>query len=327
MAGEILVIGEIANGKIKNATFECITKARELSEKNNSDISLLLLGKCPNGLLPDTYGFSIKKVYLIENEGLEKYIAENFSNFICNQIRKVSPDLILLPSTLKGKDLAPRIAANLGTGLASDCIDIKQSDDGTTVFTRPVFAGKLIARLVFLEKIFQIAALRPKIVQIEKKEAPPPEIFKIDSEPLPLISKKRVREIRAKESTRLDIQEADIVVSGGRGIGSAENFKVLEELAEILGGAVGASRAAVDAGWRDHSCQVGQTGKTIVPKLNIACGISGSMQHLAGISSSRCIVAINKDPEAPIFKKADYGIVGDLFKIVPLLTKELRNLL
>lgn len=327
MVREILVIGEIVDGRIRGATFECITKARILAEKNFDEVSLLLLGKDVNKFLPEVSEFGIKKVYLLEKGNLEDYITENFSNLICGLINKVFPAIILIPATIRGKDLAPRIAAALKTGLVSDCIDIELDNQNRLTYIRPIFGGKLLARVNFLEKSFQLATFRPKIVQITKTELKTPEIIKIKPTPLSLVLNKRLREVRTKGGIKLDIQEADIVVAGGRGLGNSDNFKILEELADILGGAVGASRAAVDAGWRDHCCQVGQTGKTIVPKLYIACGISGSMQHLAGMSSSRYIVAINKDLDAPIFKRADYGIVGDLFEIVPLLTKELRLLL
>jgi electron transfer flavoprotein alpha subunit len=235
-------------------------------------------------------------------------------------IKANEPKIVLFGATVQGKDLAPRLAARLDAGLAMDCTEIRLEGD-RLVAVRPIFGGKVLAE-VAVESSPKLAAIRPNVVEIEEnlKEG---QIEKMDVE-LPAAQTQLI-EKRVEPSGQVDLTEADTVVSGGRGMGGAD-FSIIEELARSLGGAVGASRSAVDEGWRPHSDQVGQTGKVVTPSLYIACGISGAIQHLAGMASSKYIVAINKDPEAPIFKKADYGIVDDLYKVVPAITAEVKKL-
>jgi electron transfer flavoprotein alpha subunit len=224
-----------------------------------------------------------------------------------------------------GKDLAPRVAARLGAGLATDCTALR-AEGGQLVATRPIYAGKVLAEVTW-DKPPAVASLRPKIF-----EPAPPDAARsaaVEMFPAPVAEadlRVRTVEVKAAAQGQVDLTEAEVIVSGGRGMKGPEGYGVLEELAAALGGVVGASRAAVDAGWRPHGDQVGQTGKTVSPRLYVACGISGAIQHLAGMSGSRCVVAINKDPDAPIFKVADYGLVGDLFEIVPALAGEVRKL-
>ncbi|HDN79244.1 MAG TPA: electron transfer flavoprotein subunit alpha/FixB family protein, partial [Chloroflexi bacterium] len=235
------------------------------------------------------------------------------------------PAVVFLGATTQGRDLAPRLAARLGVGLASDCTSFDVDGDGKLLITRPIYAGRAI-QTIKLKTSPQMATLRPNVFP----PAEPDASRQAEVEKLPV----SVGEVRAKvvdflkkESEEIELTEADIIVSGGRGLGKPEGFEVIRALAKVLGAAVGASRAAVDAGWIDHSHQVGQTGKTVNPKLYIACGISGAAQHLAGMRTSKVIVAINKDPEAPIFKVADYGIVADLYDVVPALTKAFQEVL
>jgi electron transfer flavoprotein alpha subunit len=225
-----------------------------------------------------------------------------------------------------GRDLSPRVAARLGAGLATDCTELDISDTGMLSVKRPMFAGKLFANVVFNNAKPQIASVRPNVMPPQENPKAG-EVVKLEVSVDASRVRTKLMEIKKETGARVDLTEAKIIVSGGRGMKGPENYSILEDLVTILGSqaTVGASRSAVDAGWRPHSDQVGQTGKTVTPDLYIACGISGAVQHLAGMSSSKYIVAINKDPDAPIFHKADYGIVGDLFKIVPLIAEELKK--
>jgi electron transfer flavoprotein alpha subunit len=270
--------------------------------------------------------YGADKVLVGDNEIFKNYSAEGYTKTIVAVAKNVDPEIILLPASSFGKDLGPRLAAHLNVGLATDCVKLKL-ENGTLHAMRPMYAGKILAEHQLLASP-QIASLRPNNFPVL-----PPDTSKtaaVESITIPLSAgdlKAVVKEFISGEGGKIELTEADIIVSGGRGMKGQENYKILEELADVLGAAVGASRSAVDAGWRPHSDQVGQTGKTVSPNLYIACGISGAIQHLAGMSSSKCIVAINKDPEAPIFQRADYGIVGDLFEVVPKLTEELKKII
>jgi electron transfer flavoprotein alpha subunit len=286
-------------------------------------VEAALVGHGVEGLVPGLAHYGAHKVYLADDPALERYAAETYAQVISELARSTQPAMILLAATAWGKDLAPRIAAKLWVGLASDCTRL-EVDGAGTILTRPIFAGKVIAR-VRLKGASPIATLRPNVFpSLEPDHSRTATIVKVTvNVPAPrAMLMERLQEAGAK----VDVAEAEIIVSGGRGLKGPENYGILEELAEALGGTVGASRAAVDAGWRPHADQVGQTGKTVTPTLYVACGISGAIQHLAGMKTAKYIVAINKDPEAPIFKIADYGIVGDLFEIVPLITEEVKKL-
>jgi electron transfer flavoprotein alpha subunit len=261
-------------------------------------------------------------VLLATHERFGLYDAAGYASACVAAVRAVSPAVVLFPASAMGRDLAPRVAARLGVGLASDCTALA-FEEGRLVATRPVYAGKAVLRVAF-KGTPAIASLRPKLFAPVERAGAGAAVEPLAADPGP--ARATVRELAAAAAERLDLTESEIIVSGGRGLKGPENFVILEELALALGATVGASRAVVDAGWRPHSDQVGQTGKTVSPKLYVAVGISGAIQHLAGMSSSRCIVAINKDPEAPIFKVADYGLVGDLFEVVPALTDAVRKL-
>jgi electron transfer flavoprotein alpha subunit len=264
-------------------------------------------------------------VFVGESAAFERYSAEGFTTAIAAFIREHGCDAALFPASAMGRDLAPRVAARLGVGYVSDCTAVELRD-GVVTATRPEFAGKLVATIAATGSP-AVLSLRPNVF-LPVESARPGEVRPLDVSADEADFGAIVREIRAGAAEKLDVGEAQVVVSGGRGMQSPDNFHLLEELAAAFGGkgAVGASRAVVDAGWRPHAEQVGQTGKTVAPTLYIAVGISGAIQHLAGMRTSRYIVAINRDPEAPIFKVADYGIVGDLFEILPRMTEEVRRL-
>ena len=233
---------------------------------------------------------------------------------------KAQPSVLIVVASSMGKDIAPRVASSLDAGLATDCTGVEVSE-GKIIVTRPVYAGKALVK-VRIDSDLQILAIRPNIFPQKTEGDKGPEVVDLQ-----IVEKKNpVSDVQHIKGERAELTEASIIVSGGRGVGGPDNFHVTEELADVLGAAVGASRAVVDAGWRPHSEQVGQTGKTVSPNLYIACGISGAIQHLAGMSSSKVIVAINKDPEAPIFKVATYGIVGDLFEVVPRMVEAIKEL-
>jgi electron transfer flavoprotein alpha subunit len=275
--------------------------------------------------MPDTLAaYGATKAYVADDPSLATYSSEGYANTLAAFIGKVEPAIILFGATAMGTDLAARLAAQLGVGLASDSVAL-EVDGGRLVATRPIFAGKALAKVKLTDDP-QVATVRPNVLP-----APEPDVSrKATIEPVAAVAdsvRARVIDIVGAGEGEIDVAEADIIVAGGRGVAGPEGFAPISSLAKALGAAVGASRAAVDAGWIEHSHQVGQTGKTVTPNLYIACGVSGAIQHLAGMKTSKAIVAVNKDPEAPIFKVADYGIVGDLIEVVPLLEKEFEALL
>jgi len=319
MSQKVLVIAEVRGGKLRQVTLEALAAARSVMQSGDQAEAVLLghnVGEMASALA--SAGFA--RVHVADHASLETYNPETWLPVILDLVKSVQPSAIFTGHTAIGRDLAPQIAAQLGAGQISDVTAI---DGGE--FIRPIYAGKAFEKKKF--------ASGPVIVTVRPNNFPPAEpagsageIVSIDYAP-PGSLKAVIKEVVRKASGKVDLTEARIVVSGGRGVKSAEGFKVLEELADVLGAAVGASRGACDAGYCDYALQIGQTGKVVTPDLYIACGISGAIQHLAGMSSSKVIVAINKDPEAPIFQVADYGIVGDLFEIVPLLTAEFKKIL
>jgi len=324
MSNDVLVVAQVREGELKKVTLEMIGKGVEIAQAFGGVANVVLMG---SGVSPlaDTVGhYGVQKVYLADDPALENYTPEGYTKVLTDLIKETDPAVVLLAASTRGKDLAPRVAARLAVGLASDCTDI-EVQEGRLLITRPIYAGKAIAKVVE-ETRPQMSTVRPNIFPPPKPDASSAaevENISVDTGDV----QAKVIEMLKEAGERVELTEADIVVSGGRGMKGPENFALLEKLADALGAAVGASRAAVDAGWRDHSHQVGQTGKVVTPTLYIACGISGAIQHLAGMKTSKYIVAINKDPEAPIFKVADYGIVADLFKVVPVLTEEFKKIM
>ncbi len=321
MSNKIIAVVEQRDNKLKKASFEAIATVSKLASELNLEPEIIAVGyEIEN--LQEAAKYGIEKIIHLKNENFAKYTPSGYADTISKYLIESEAKYILIPNTSLGKDLAPRIAVKVNAGILMDCINL-EVHDGEIVATRPVYAGKALldAKLKSEIKIF---TLRPNVFKIENNNhsgTPEIQVKDIDSPDL----KTKVIEFKASGG-KLDVAEADIIVSGGRGLKSPENFKLVEDLAEALGAAVGASRAVVDAGWRSHREQVGQTGKTVSPSLYVACGISGAIQHLAGMSSSKYIVAINKDKDAPIFTVADYGIAGDVFEILPKLTEEIKNL-
>ena len=319
----ILVFIEQREGRLRSVSREALGAAKSLAGALGGPV----VGVCAAATDPGVAGLGeagVERVLLAIQPSFGHYDAAGYTAAVAAAIEKVKPAAVLFSGSALGRDLAPRVAARCGVGLASDCTALTV-DGGILVATRPVFAGKAVQKIAFA-KSPAMATLRPKIfapaigggaAAVETLE------FAYDAA---ASARAVVKEVVESAGGKADLTESEIIVSGGRGLKGPENFPLVEQLAEALGATVGASRAVVDAGWRPHSDQVGQTGKTVSPKLYVAVGISGAIQHLAGMSSSRCIVAINKDPEAPIFKVADYGIVGDLFEVVPALTEAVKKL-
>lgn len=326
MAKPVMAIAEQRNGAFRKATYEVVSEGRRLADQLNSELVVILLGSGINGLSAELAHYGADKILVGENEIFKNYSAEGFTKTILAAAQKVDPEIILLPASALGKDLGPRLAAHLGVGLATDCVRLRL-ENGRLHALRPMYAGKVLAEHQLLVSP-QMASLRPNNFPVLPPDAS--RVAAVEKIAVPITAgdlRAVVKEFVASGGGKIELTEANIIVSGGRGMKGPENYTILEELASVLGAAVGASRSAVDAGWRPHSDQVGQTGKTVSPNLYIACGISGAIQHLAGMSSSKCIVAINKDPEAPIFQRADYGIVGDLFEVVPKLTEEFKKII
>ena len=272
---------------------------------------------------PLTLGkYGVDKVFVADSPALEPYTTDAHATAVAKVVKENDPSILLLGASAQGKDLSAALVGKLATGMATDCTDVKIAD-GKLLAIRPMYAGKCFGEVV-VTGTPQMASLRPNVFTIVEN-AKAAAVAKFDAGLGE--AKTKVLEVQKEAAGKIDVSEANVIVSGGRGMKGPEGFGILEELAAVLGAAVGASRAAVDAGWRVQSDQVGQTGKVVSPNLYIACGISGAIQHLAGMSSSKYIVAINKDAEAPIFAKADYGVVDDLFKVVPALTGEVKKLL
>jgi len=320
MANNILAVLEQREGKLKKASFEAAAVASKLASELNCDAIAVVVG---NEIinLNEVSKYGIKKTIHLKSSGLEQYSTSGYSDAVTAYAKTVGAEYLVFANTSLGRDLAPVVAIKYDAGILTDCTNIEVSD-GDVVVTRPVYAGKAFIDIKF-KSSKKILTTRPNVFKAEANNsagAPEIEVIEIQSPNL----NSRVIETKKFEG-KIDVSEAEIIVSGGRGMKGPENFHLVEELAEVLGAAVGASRAVVDAGWRQHSEQVGQTGKTVSPTLYIACGISGAIQHLAGMSSSKYIVAINKDQDAPIFSVADYGIAGDVFEILPALTEEIKK--
>ncbi len=325
MAKGIWIVAEQRDGALRKVSYELASAARKLADQLGEEVGAVLLGgPGVEGLAGQLAKYGVDKVYVAENAAFEPYTTDAHSLAITTVVKANDPSILLLAASAQGKDLSARLVGKLATGMATDCTDLKIAD-GKLVAVRPMYAGKCYGEIV-VSGSPQMASLRPNVFPlVENAKAGAIEKFDPSLDPAKLQTK--VLEVMKETGGSIDVSEANIIVSGGRGMKGPENYGMLEELAGLLKGAVGASRAAVDAGWRPLKDQVGQTGKTVAPNLYIACGISGAIQHLAGMSSSKYIVAVNKDPEAPIFAKADYGIVDDLFKVVPEITKEAKKLL
>ena len=324
MAKGILVFIEEREGTIKKSSLEALSAAQKLAGVLQEPVTALIVG--PRNPAVNLAHYGADTILAARHDLLHSYSAEGFAAAVVQAAQKVEPRVILGAAGAMGRDFLPRAAARMGVGLAQDCTEIRIADGMQLECVRPIYAGKAFAR-VRPTLLPAMATLRPNVFALGAPDsARIAETVEFHPDLNADAIRARVAGIHAAAGSKVELTEADIVVSGGRGIKGPENFAILQDLADAFGAALGASRAAVDAGWIGHDHQVGQTGKTVSPTLYVACGISGAVQHLAGMSSSKYIVAINKDPEAPIFKLADYGIVGDLFAVVPALAQQLRKL-
>ncbi len=325
----VWVFAEQRHDELQTVTLELLNEARKLADILKEEVSVVLLGNKVDKIAQELIFFGADRVYLASDPKLESYQNSLYANILTDAVNKYKPEIFLIGATTIGRSLAPRVAVRIQTGLTADCTGLSiDLDKRLLLQTRPAFGGNIMATIICPQHRPQMATVRPKV--FKKPERNPDrkgEIVKIGFELKidDLIAK--IVDTIVVESQVVDLQEAEIIVSGGRGLGKAENFSLIKDLASSIGAAVGASRATVDAGWIPSYHQVGQTGKTVQPRLYIACGISGAVQHLVGMRSSDVIVAINKDPDAPIFQAATYGIIADLFDIVPALTKKLKQVL
>lgn len=325
----VWVFIEQKKGKVQSVAYELLGRAQELAKKLNTQVSAVLIGHNLKDQLDELIWHGADNIYLVEAPELANFLDEPYTNVLVKLIQKYKPEVLLCGATAIGRSLISRVAVNIKAGLTADCtgLDI-EPEKKILLQTRPAFGGNIMATIISPNYRPQMATVRHKVMQpLEPDKRRKGKIIRETFDISLYASRTKLLDIIEEVETLVNIAEADIIVSGGRGMGGPENFKLLEEFAHVLGAAVGASRAAVDSGWLPYSHQVGQTGRTVAPKIYFACGISGQIQHLVGMQSSKIIVAINKDPEAPIFKVATYGIVGDLFQIIPALTKKFREVL
>ncbi len=327
MAQGIWIVAEQREGELRKISFELVSEGRRLADKMGQPLTAILLGSNIKEKASMLGKYGADKVIVADDNRLATYTTDAYVSVLAQLAQANEPAIILLGASVQGKDLSGRLAARLGVGMAQDCVSFSL-ENSNLVGKRSIYAGKAYATVTFKDSLPQIATARPNVLELnEPDESRSAEVvdaeFSLDDSQL----KTNVVELIQEAGVKVDLTEAERIVSGGRGMKGPENYNIIEELADLIGATVGASRSAVDAGWRPHSDQVGQTGKVVSPNLYIACGISGAIQHLAGMSTSKYIVAINKDPDAPIFQKADYGVVGDLFDVVPALIEEMKKIL
>ncbi|MCT4797253.1 electron transfer flavoprotein subunit alpha/FixB family protein [Exiguobacterium profundum] len=313
-----LVLAEAREGALRNVSFEAIAAAKQLTD----DVTAVVIGDHVQSLAQELGEYGASRVLVVEDDRLKHYTPDGYGQVLRQLIEQENPEMIVLGHTALGKDIAPKLAARLDAGLISDVVSIEGTGHDAE-FVRPIYSGKAFEKVKFKDSVM-FFTIRPNNIDALARQAGASvsvETPAVELKDLAMI----VKEVVRKATGKVDLAEAKVIVAGGRGVKSEDGFKPLEELAELLGGAVGASRGACDADYCDYALQIGQTGKVVTPDLYIACGISGAIQHLAGMSNAKVIVAINKDPEANIFSVADYGIVGDLFDVVPMLTEEFRK--
>jgi electron transfer flavoprotein alpha subunit len=325
----VFVFAQQVDNTLAGVSYELLGKAQDLAKDLHCDVSAVLLGSKVEGLCDKLAKYGADRVILVDDPALSTYMTEPYAYALSEVVKRYKPEIVLYGATAIGRDLAPRVSARIHTGLTADCtgLDI-EAETNHLLMTRPAFGGNIMATIVCAEFRPQMATVRPGVMPRREKEGAVQA--KVEKFTLPDIESHvnmEILDVVKKVSGKMDIQDAKVLISGGRGMGGPENFPILEKLATVLGGTISSSRAAVDAGWVEKDRQVGQTGKTVRPNLYVACGISGAIQHLAGMEESEIIVAINKDPGAPIFEVADYGVVGDALKIVPLLTEAVKSAL
>jgi len=319
MSKGVLALAEQVDGQFRKITYEAISQGRRIADDLGCGLSVAVLGSDIKKAAESLGSYGADSILVADAPELEEYMTDTYTHTIAGIVNDKNFSVIILGASSRGKDLAARLSARLNAPLAMDCVAVRL-DQGKLVATRPMYGGKILSEIIF-EKEPRIVAIRPNSVDIAES----PRAGTVEDIPVVKGNGELVFVEKKLDTGKLELTEADVVVSGGRGMGGPD-FSVIEELADLLDGAVGASRSAVDDGWRPFSDQVGQTGKVVSPNLYIACGISGAIQHVSGITSSKVIVAVNKDPEAPIFAKADYGIVGDVFEVIPLVTEEIKKI-
>ena len=331
----VYVFAQQVDGEVSGIAYELLGKAKDLAKDLNAEVTAVLLGYGVKGLADSLAEYGADKVIVVDDKELEVYRTEPYAHALASVINEYKPEIMLVGATAIGRDLGPRVSARVATGLTADCtvLEIGDFTDNMTkktipnqlLMTRPAFGGNTIATIACPDNRPQMATVRPGVMQkLDKVAGKKAEVIEYNPGFVPNNKYVEILEISKAISDIKDIMDAKILVSGGRGVGSAENFKLLDDLAEVLGGQVSCSRAVVDSGWKPKELQVGQTGKTVRPQVYFAIGISGAIQHVAGMEESDIIVAINKDEDAPIFDVADYGVVGDLNKIVPALTEAIK---
>ena len=323
----VWVFAEQKSGQVQSVSYELMGEGRKLADALGVDLSAVIMGHNIDQACQELVWRGADKVYAVSDPALEQFCDEPYAAIMADLIKEYKPEIVLGGATTIGRALIPRVAIKARTGLTADCTALAIDEERRILLqTRPAFGGNIMATIICPNHRPQMATVRHKVMkEAACDESHKGEIIKKAYGQSMLTTRTKVAQVVEEAANAIKLTEADIIVSGGRGMKAPENFRLVEELAKAVGGAVGASRAAVDAGWIPYSHQVGQTGKTVAPKLYIACGISGAIQHLVGMQSSDCIIAVNKDPEAPIFKVASYGIVGDLFEVLPALTKRLKE--
>ena len=317
------------NGSAKNVGLELLAAGRGLADKQGGALIGVVIGSGADAAVKSATAYGADKIIVVDGKEYEHYTTDAYATAMYELVTKYGPTSILIGATNNGRDLGPRLSCRLKTGLTADCTSLAiDEESGNVAWTRPAFGGNLMATILCPDTRPQIGTVRPGVFKkCAPDEARTAEVIQENIHVAPeKIRTELLEVIKEAAGEIVDLEGAEIIVSGGRGVGGPEGFKPIQELAEVLGATVGASRAAVDSGWIGHSHQVGQTGRTVGPKIYIACGISGAIQHVAGMSSSKCIIAINKDETAPIFNVADYGVVGDFFEILPILTAEIKKL-
>ncbi|MDR1977634.1 MAG: electron transfer flavoprotein subunit alpha/FixB family protein [Synergistaceae bacterium] len=322
----VFVFAQQVDNKLAGVSYELLGKGQDLAKDLDCQVTAVLLGSKVEDLCDKLAKYGADRVILVDDPSLETYMTEPYAYALSEAVKKYKPEIVLYGATAIGRDLAPRVSARIHTGLTADCtgLDIEEGTKNL-LMTRPAFGGNIMATIVCAEFRPQMATVRPGVMARRERSDAKTQVEKFAPPDIAGHVNVKILDIVKKVSGKMDIQDAKVLVSGGRGMGGPENFPILEALATELGGTISSSRAAVDSGWVEKDRQVGQTGKTVRPNLYIACGISGAIQHLAGMEESEIIVAINKDPGAPIFEVADYGVVGDALKIVPLLTEAVKS--
>lgn len=323
----VWIFAEQRQGVITPVVKELLGEGRKLAGAIGTDVCAVLLGNDIGHLAQELIRYGADKVYLADHPMLENFTTDAYTKVITDAIEEYKPEIVLYGATHIGRDLAPRIAARVNTGLTADCTKLEiDPEDKKIMQTRPAFGGNLMATIICPDHRPQMSTVRPGVMEkLEPDDSRQGEVIHVEVKLTAADIRTQVLEIVKSAKEMVSLTDADVIVSGGRGLGNSEGFEVIKKLADAMGGVVGASRPAVDSGWIDHSHQVGQTGTTVKPKIYVACGISGAIQHLAGMQSSDIIIAINKNPRAPIFDVADYGLVGDLYEIVPMMTEAFAN--